>query len=464
MEKDVNKKQNITILCLVILIICFCAGITYAFFTAMKQSDNKTVSTGSFDITYTEDTDVINLDSNTTPILDEDYETSASKLNFTIKNTGTLDAYSTIKMNVTYTDGVDNGTTVTDSAKTSDYKWALKRDDEKVTSGTFADGDSEITISNMESFNGKNGNTYDTKNYTLYVWASETWEDQSSLKQSGLSISLEVDSTNNSVETLTNAILGDNYSNVLSGDYNITNDFTCTDTSCTKNYADGIYKSVSTNNGYPTYYYRGNVENNYVKFATYSESGSYTYKKLNTNTTFSYTKNSNILWRIVRINEDNTIRLISENINSSSDSINNNETNLENFYNKHLSSFDSLISKQNYCKDDYGYSIDRVTNTTPTFECPTVLSNYKKYGSITLDELAFSGVYVDTLYSVSESYLNNDSWFYTTSKNSLLNPSSNLIVSDQNLDSSSSRIVINLKADALITSGSGTKSDPWIVK
>lgn len=459
MEKYVNKKQNIIILCLILLIICVCIGITYAYFSSTKTSGEKNIRTGNINIKYTEDVNVINIDTNKTPILDADYETSASKLNFTISNEGTLKGYSTIKMNVTYTDGTDNGAVVTDSAKTSDYRWALKRDGQNISAGTFASGDTEIIISNMEVFN-----LDDIKNYTLYVWASETWQDQSSLKQSGLTVAINIESTNTQSDTLTSKILGDNYSNVLTGSYDVTNDFTCTDTECTKNYTNGLYKSDKTNNGYPTYYYRGEVENNYVKFANYASSGSYTYKNLDANNTYSYTNGNNILWRVVRVNEDKTVRLISENVTSSSGNINDAETNLNTFYNSNLKSHEDKISIQNYCTDDYRYAYNRVNESAPTFECENAISNYKKYGSITLDELAFSGSYTNSLYTVSRSYLNNGSWFYTTSKNSLLNPSTNLITSDQNLDSSSTRIVINLKADALVSSGDGSMSNPWIIK
>ena len=47
----------------------------------------------------------------------------------------------------------------------------------------------------------------------------------------------------------------------------------------------GLYKSTATNTGEATYYFRGNVENNYVSFAGFT-------------------------WRIVRINEDGTIRIV----------------------------------------------------------------------------------------------------------------------------------------------------------
>ena len=65
-----------------------------------------------------------------------------------------------------------------------------------------------------------------------------------------------------------------------------TPDFTksaCDDSSC-ESHEKGIYETTD-NDGNPTYYYRGSVENNYVKFAGY-------------------------YWRIVRINSNGSIRMI----------------------------------------------------------------------------------------------------------------------------------------------------------
>ena len=53
----------------------------------------------------------------------------------------------------------------------------------------------------------------------------------------------------------------------------------------TTTYPSGFYKSTDTNTGVPSYYFRGKVDNNYVSFAGQT-------------------------WRIVRINEDYTVRLI----------------------------------------------------------------------------------------------------------------------------------------------------------
>ena len=60
---------------------------------------------------------------------------------------------------------------------------------------------------------------------------------------------------------------------------------TLTTSSNNSNDASGLYKSTDTNTNKPTYYFRGNVTNNYVKFAGQT-------------------------WRIVRVNEDGTIRIV----------------------------------------------------------------------------------------------------------------------------------------------------------
>lgn len=68
----------------------------------------------------------------------------------------------------------------------------------------------------------------------------------------------------------------------------ITDEPTLTDSSNNTSDASGLYSSTATNSGDPTYYFRGNVTNNYVHFA-------------------------DLTWKIIRINEDGTVRLILNN-------------------------------------------------------------------------------------------------------------------------------------------------------
>ena len=82
----------------------------------------------------------------------------------------------------------------------------------------------------------------------------------------------------------------------------ITKEPTLTTSSNNSNDESGLYASTDTNTSKPTYYFRGNVDNNYVKFAGFT-------------------------WRIVRINEDGTIRIVMQ------DGINNKYTKFNSNYN-----------------------------------------------------------------------------------------------------------------------------------
>ncbi len=110
---------------------------------------------------------------------------------------------------------------------------------------------------------------------------------------------------------------------------------TLTNSSSNAGDASGLYSSSATNSGNPTYYFRGAVDNNYVLFA-------------------------GITWRIVRINEDGTIRLVTQDginnntkykFNNSSSgykymyySISNAKTSIEEWYNSNIE------SNKNYSK------------------------------------------------------------------------------------------------------------------
>jgi len=71
------------------------------------------------------------------------------------------------------------------------------------------------------------------------------------------------------------------------------------------------YTSTNTENGQLTYYFRGEVENNYVSFGTYKKGYSYTNIF---GDTITVAAGDPIIWRIVRINEDGSVRLIHENL------------------------------------------------------------------------------------------------------------------------------------------------------
>ena len=209
------------------------------------------------------------------------------------------------------------------------------------------------------------------------------------------------------------------------------------------------YTSTNTEDNKRTYYFRGAVENNYVSFA-------------------------NNIWRIVRINEDGSIRLIKQDsvgyskfndnyndaayigymygtpgsttyeathANTNSSTI---KTTLDTWYQNNLTSYSSLIDGEaGFCGDrslssgtgigttstNYGARRRLENNKTPQFKCPQSNDLYTTstatkgnkaltypIGLITADEVAYAG---GVVYKKNKSYyLTNGKYFWTMSPGS----------------------------------------------
>ena len=288
--------------------------------------------------------------------------------------------------------------------------------------------------------------------------------------------------------------------------------------SVAENYSQsGLYKTQD-NDG-DSYYFRGSVENNYVKFA-------------------------NKIWRVVRINGDKSIRLIlnesnllsSYNIksdnekyvgftydhnnycfanskckvtyNSSRKTFTNDskigtsgthdstvKTYLENWYKSNLSNYDNYISYGTFCNDT---SIDtesngevryegykRITkNYSPILKC--FANNITKYGGvyelkiglITADELVMAGIAyrspainINYLYSVNHSYTMTPfgiqhsygiMFVYYYGETTNLHKDGE---HDNEVDDTASIYpVINLNSNVTITKGNGTQGNPYVIK
>ena len=253
---------------------------------------------------------------------------------------------------------------------------------------------------------------------------------------------------------------------------------TLTDSSNNTSDEGGLYKSTDTNTGKPTYYFRGNVENNYVSFAGF-------------------------MWRIVRINEDKTVRLIMQDgINSNAtlrfNTTHNNylnmyysnseaKTTLEDWYSNNIGKNNLLdryvASGSYYCEAAKSKLVTSWTsgnasmivhdNYNPDFKCSND-GNGKglvnaKIGLITYDEIIYAGGYY---------YKTNDSYY-------LYNKNFFWMMSPAGFDSSDAQVwhidnsgriyayvtnsmltlrpIINLKADTVISIGTGTSSDPYVI-
>ncbi len=240
----------------------------------------------------------------------------------------------------------------------------------------------------------------------------------------------------------------------------------------------GLYASTDTNTGKPTYYFRGNVTNNYVKFAGQT-------------------------WRIVRVNEDGTIRIIMQ------DGINNNtgyqfnsnynnytymyysnseaKTVLENWYQTNIGSkkdlASSVASGAYYCEqakakysDSYisgSATMTTYSKYTPDFKCSSD-GNGKgvvnaSVGLLTYDEVVYAGGYYNQ--NNSNYYLNNPAIYWWTmspagfesGRSSVWNVYTSGSVYNYDVRNPSRlRPVLILNVDTLVT-GDGTSSDPFVV-
>ena len=244
--------------------------------------------------------------------------------------------------------------------------------------------------------------------------------------------------------------------------------------------ASGLYASTDTNTGNPTYYFRGNVENNYVSFAGFT-------------------------WRIVRINEDGTIRIvmqdgINSNANIAFNSNYNNytymyytniraKTTLESWYQANIGSKTNLASKvvsgAYYCEQAKAKYSDSWTSGsatmttynkyTPDFKCATD-GNGKgqvsgSVGLLTYDEVVYAGGYYGQ--SNGNYYLNNSAIYWWTMSPAGISGSYSYVwfvgtaggINSYNVSITTRlRAVLNLTADIQISDGDGTKDNPFVVE
>ena len=250
---------------------------------------------------------------------------------------------------------------------------------------------------------------------------------------------------------------------------------TLTTTSKAGGDASGLYASTITNSGNATYYFRGNVTNNYVSFA-------------------------GLTWRIIRVNEDSTVRIILNNVGLSS-KYSSTYREFENMYysNSDLAKpaleswyttniidkgYDSYVTTGTFCEqakakystsENYGVLY---TNYTPDFMCENDSNGYGvlklKVGLITYDELVYSGGYQNTRNTSWYIYLGNNvgNSFMSMSPAGYTSYNKNVRIwgvyytgaINNTFDLAIGlRPVINLNANVLAT-GTGTSSDPYVVQ
>ena len=210
-----------------------------------------------------------------------------------------------------------------------------------------------------------------------------------------------------------------------------------------------------------TYYFRGAVDNNYVSFA-------------------------NLIWRIVRINGDGTVRLVLNETIDTLSTYNNEETSfketalydsLETFYENNLSYYEKNIANSKFCSETsitdnkYNAYTRIITNEIPTFNCLGT-SFISRIGTLTVDEIVYAGALYDeenTNYYLYNSEIENLWWTSSLARKDdssiypfLVSPNGSLTESVASTLYRGVRPVINLSRNTKV-SGSGTLTDPYTV-
>jgi hypothetical protein len=214
-----------------------------------------------------------------------------------------------------------------------------------------------------------------------------------------------------------------------------------------------------------TYYFRGNVKDNYVMFA-------------------------NLLWRIVRINGDGTIRIIlNKDINTIASYYSSNNTEydylssnmkdkLNIWYEDNLNNYSNYIASSKFCSDighndknEY-FAYSRVMiNKIPTLNCLGITYS-TNIGLLTIDEFMYAGGHPtqkNTSFYLYNSEINKE--WYTLSGASGDDKTLNMFMIDSNCVPKTNtngdlnrgvRPVINLIKETEVT-GTGTIDDPYTI-
>lgn len=182
----------------------------------------------------------------------------------------------------------------------------------------------------------------------------------------------------------------------------------------------------------------------------YSTSGEYVFKGKNVN---NYLKYSNMLWRIVRTNNDGTIDLVlNDSINSlpwSSTKTTYINSDIHKYLNKYFIKYidKEYLEKVTVCTDE--------VNDLKNFKCDNK-SNNDYVRLLTLDEFLDS--------KNDESYISDTSsaiWLSTTSKDRVWKISGNNATLGESNKFLQVKPVIKIKGDLAILSGDGTKENPY---
>ena len=276
----------IMVMCLIIII----STTSYAYFKTRIKGDGSTISITGGKLNLVINENKINL-TNQFPIYDTQKDTKASKNEFSITLSGSGVTKACYNL---YLD-VDN---IGTNLQNRFLKYELSDGTNKYV-GNFdgvASGTKILMVRN-ESLSSSSP----SKNYTLRLWLSYSETEDQSFILTGDEASrtfegkLHITGTTGKCQSiaLEDAILEDN--KVVPDRTNFSKAFTEETTGT-------IYQTNKTEDGSTVYYYSGATANNWVKFGKYSND--------DTSSSNLWKTGDDIYWRIIRTNEDGSIRLL----------------------------------------------------------------------------------------------------------------------------------------------------------
>lgn len=480
-----NKKQLLKKIFFILIALTLLVGISYAFiYFGFTGRETNLINAGCLKLELTEETPLTL--SNSIALTDE----QGSQLNpyvYTITNTCTTEAYFETTFNVLNTSGVGNEAKTKISIIGDTYLAPTLLSDFEIV--TLTDKPNDINTSYLIDSGYIKPN--EILKFDLRMWIDYDATDFNGSLNGKIIIDAIAQKGPNfksytiGYKVLKNNILetNANYSTIAPSTGEIPQN-------------SGLYLE---NEGMKyAYYYRGNVQNNYIKFGKYQETETVTYlDSAGVSQTITHNAGDDMIWRIVKINEDGSLKIILDDVigmaafnSTNNDSkyigyVYDDSTNstikeiLDNWYAKHLTNYDQYIIPTFYCSDSsntitneityFGGYTRNITNHNPSNICEEQDATISKIALLTVDELAKAGAMINV--PNNNFYLNidlNGWWTMSPAKyeNGVAYNFASLAdksMSVENvIENHSIRPVINLNVKSIITSV-GTRSNPYYV-
>ena len=275
--------------------ICFMTLQSYALWVARYESGENIAEIGCYSINFLENQGPISLN-NTYPMSDAKALSSGIYYSFTVTNTCTTDSSYAVTINP-----LNTNTLTKDKIKYAIYKSSEGRPTTGINLGTVTDVNedlsaypnaSSISESLIVATGSLKGATSSTANdgqsvtYILYLWMDEndTLADANKTFEASVYVSNYASKIGPTQSTLTK-LQSLNPSIAVLDSTPLNPDFSKIAPSDTYGQTSGLFASEDDYGD--SYYFRGMIDNNYVSFG-------------------------NILWRIIRINGDGSLRLITD--------------------------------------------------------------------------------------------------------------------------------------------------------